>query len=333
MAFTSGVATSISNLMDAFQSFLGSNGWTVNNFSNQGAGKKLHVSKGDVFANLRGYVAEASTIDGSDLVSVSNQNGLWVNLSSAYSGAVAWYKQDDAPYIYVNPPTNSLKNYQITGIVDIATTVNYWFFSYTKSAFIVIENPAGRFSYLSFGELEKTNDYDGGQYCFGKHSSSSAASTINASFVGSVYIGSGTSFGMFYVENVDGSSGWARTIAQPGSAGSEGNIIPMRIGDTMQKMKTIWATAPSSYSSQPVLFPIGLFMTRDGIANVETTPWSLMGMFEKLSFLNIYSLIPGSTYTIGADEYKIFPMHEKVNALPFGAPSTSGSLGFALRSN
>ena len=211
-------------------------------------------------------------------------------------------------------------------------TVNYWFFSYSKSAFIVIEKPSGRFSYLSFGELEKTNDYVGGQYCFGKHRVSADPASVNISFIGSPFLSSGTSSALFYVENVDGSSGWSRALAQP-TLSAAGNIIPMIIGDTMQKMKTIWQTAPSAYSSQPVLFPIGLIMTRDGVNNSATTPFSLMGMFQNLNFINMYGLISGSTYTIGADEYKVFPMHEKANAIPFGSPSTSGNLGFALRSN
>jgi hypothetical protein len=88
MAYDTGSASGVAQLLDALRVFLLAQGWTVNLFGDDGAGKRLHVQKGsDTFVNFRAAVGEF--MGSADLENASTNNALWMNGSTGYNGALA----------------------------------------------------------------------------------------------------------------------------------------------------------------------------------------------------------------------------------------------------
>ncbi len=330
--YTSGAATTLTNLIDAIRVFCVAQGWTNNHYSDDGAGKRLHLSKGSVFVNFRTTANENFSAI-TDLATASNLNSLWVNISTGFdSSATAWYKQTGAINRFISPPSNNNPRYDYTGIVNITGSVTYHLFSFDNQIYVIIENPAGIFHWLGFGSILKIGDWGGGEFLFGKHNSSSSVNTTKTfPFFGQSYAGIGASRGFLRVNSFDSSSGWARTDASLAS----GNYRPERLADSIQKMKTLWEVSPNLFSQKPVLLPISLLMTRD-LANFSTAvPFSLMGILPNIFFINMSGIIPASEYADGTGSiYRVFPFHQKIDELAnTGSSNSTGTLGFAIKSN
>lgn len=329
MAFSSGSAPNITSLIDAIRVFAVANGWANNHYADDGAGKRLHLSKNGCFINFRAAVNETFSAV-ADLETASNGYALWANISTGFAGSgTAWYKQTGA----TNRTVSAAARYQYAGIVGINGAVNYFLFAFTNQLFVVVENPAGFFHWLGFGNISKIGDWNGGAFFFAKHSfNESTANAKTFPFFGNSYAGVGNSRGFLRVEGIDGADGFARTDA----SGATGNYRAERLADSVQKQKTLWEIPPNLYSQKPVLLPISLFMTRDGATfSASTTPFSILGVLPNVYFLNLSGLVPASEYPDGTGAiYRVFPFHQKQDELAATVPNNStGTLGFAILAN
>lgn len=329
MAFTSGNAPNLISLIDAIRVFAVANGWTNNYYADDGAGKRLHISKNGCFMNFRAAVNETFSAV-SDLETASNAYGLWANISTGFTGAgTAWYKQAEA----INRTVSAAPRYQYAGINSINGAVNYYLFAFSDAVYVVVENPAGVFHWLGFGTISKIGDWTGGAFFFAKHTfSESNAAAKSFPFFGNSYAGQGSSRGFLRVEAVDASTGWARTDA----SGATGNYRAERLADSVQKMRTLWHVAPNMNSSKPILLPVKILMTRAGATfSASTTPPSIFGFLENIFFMNLGGLIPASEYPDGTGAiFRIFPFHQKQDEIAAQSPNFStGTLGFAIRAN
>jgi hypothetical protein len=338
MAYASGTATTVNNLLDALRVFLLANGWTVNLYGDDGlgSGKRLHVQKGsELFFNFRSCSGEnpynGTTI--TDLEIAQNLFALWFNPSTGYDAAERWYRQPGATYTFTNPPTNTLRQYRYLGITALNASVNYWLFSFNDCVYMVVENPTGRFNWLGFGGVSKINDWSGGALCFAKHIPGAVdGSTKTVGFIGSSYGGQGASRGFLRLVGVDGLSGWATTEAI--NAAGAGSLIVPRVGDSFQKMQSLWLPAPNLFNSQSVLMPIEIICSRDGANFTTSTPFSSFGILDGLYFVNIRALAPAGLFSVSTDDFRVFSFHEKADEVPFSPPNNSaGNLGFALKTN
>jgi hypothetical protein len=52
MTYATGVASTANQLIDAIHTFASANGWTVNGYAADGAGYRLHLNRGDVWADF-----------------------------------------------------------------------------------------------------------------------------------------------------------------------------------------------------------------------------------------------------------------------------------------
>jgi hypothetical protein len=328
MAYQTGTATGGVDLLDKLKDFLVANGWTVNRYDTQGAGKRLQVQYStDVFINMRVFVGEVTSSGGSGSMEANNAftNGLMMNGSTGYASGQDWYNQAGA---YQN--TGGV--YLITGIEGLNAAIpSYSFFAFNACVYVVVEQTAGRFHWLGFGRLEKTDTYTGGQFFFGKHrpatNASTGTTTPTVSFAGDSWAGVGQSRAFLRLAGVDGFTGWAPSE-------SFGRAGEPRCGDTVQKMQSLWQVAPSRFNSLSVLLPVAMICTRDGSNFQDTTPFSIMGYFSGLNFVNIRNLATGAIYSVASDNYKVFSFHEKVDEVPLSFPNfTTGNLGFALKTN
>ncbi len=334
MAFTSGSAANSAALIDAIRAFAVSDGWTNNLFADDGAGKRLHISKDGVFANLRTAVGENFSAI-ADLQQAANSNALWVNLSTGFNSGTAWYKQADAPFRHINPPSNVNPSYVYVGVNGLTGGVNYYLFSFASQFYIVIETPTGLFHWIGFGKIAKIGDWTGGEFLFAKHSTiTSNNSAVNLPFFGSFYNGQGSPVGMIRVNGVDATNGWVNGDVTGGS-GSGGNLRVEKAADGIQKMRMLWEVTPNIISHKPVLLPVNVTMTRNGASVTATTPFSILGYIPNIYFVNLSGLIPAANYSDGAGgNYRIFPFHRKVDEIAMSHPNfSSGTLGFAIPSD
>lgn len=327
MAYSTSTATDVNDALDKLRAFAVANGWTSNNFSTDGSGKKLHLQKGsDLFFNLRSMI---SGNDGQASGTVSQTGAIYINGSTGYSGASAWYTQ--AGTITYNSRKFTVGVNGISGGLS-----SYHFFAFTGSGYDVIyaffEAPAGIFQKIVFGRLD-SSDYGGwtssGQFFFSHQFNdlSTAAATgfiagngsrINSSNFTSPAANEapGAVYG-----TVDAQTAWFWT-----SSANHSTSAP-RCYDSIIPTYSIWNNSPNSFNSRPILIPIHLFVTRSGgTFDYDNTPFSPVGKFPNMYWVNMTDITPGATLTLGSDNFLVLPNYSK------GA-SGSFNFGLAIKSN
>lgn len=321
--YSSGNATSTVNLLNAFRLFLLDAGFTVNRYVDDGAGKSLSVAKGGNFFNFRATANESINVypTVTDVQSANSLYAIWLSPSTGYNAGETWFRQPDAP------KTNGQFSY--CGIGFLTGSMNYHFFAFGNNAFMVVESPTGRFSWLGLGQIAKIGDWGGGQFAFAKHRAGEGnAAASNFSVFGNNWFGSGQNGFFVRINAVDTFTGWASNETPQ----AVNNIVPLRAGDTLQKSTDILEASPNSFNSLALRLPVGMIITRDGSNNLEGTPFSLFGYIDEFYFVNIRFMNPGSIYSIGGVNYKVFSFNVKADEQPFQYPNYSvGNLGFCLR--
>ncbi len=322
--YSSGNAASSANLLNAFRLFLIDAGWTVNRYADDGAGKTLSIQKSGLFFNFRSTQGETINVYPTvqDVEYAQSQTAIWISPSTAFDDSKTWFRQPNAP-------KNNNDQYKFCGIGFLTAAVNYHFFAFGDNAFMIVENPVGRWHWFGIGKLAKIGDWGGGQFVFAKHRSNDGDPNIRAfSFFGANWFGFGQSSFFLRVASIDGFSGWS-THEAPNIAG---NIIGLRAGDTLQKSTTILESSPNAFNSLAIRLPVGVIITRDGANNNDNTPFSLLGYVDELFFVNIRFMNPGAIYSIGNVNYKVFSFHTKIDELAYSYPNYgTGNLGFCLK--
>lgn len=161
MAFQTGTATDIKDLLNDLDVFLTANGWT-NDFDNTAGTLGWYAwSKNNVYV-----VAGFDTVGGAD----GPQMVLWQNTSNDDStdpyNSTGDSGQGPSNILGGNFWTNGRGVYGLTG-----PFVAYWFFEQDSNPayiHVVIEVNTGYFKHFGFGELEKIGDWSGGEYCYGQ---------------------------------------------------------------------------------------------------------------------------------------------------------------------
>lgn len=326
MAHETGSATSVLDLLDKLKDFLVAEGWTVNRYDSPGTGRRLQVQLStDVFFNLRAhsfeFISTTSTAGSCEGNNGVRSYGLFVNGSTGYSSGSDWFNQAGA-----YQDTNSI--YRIAGIEGLSgAIVSYSFFQFDECVYVVVEYPAGRFAWLGFGRLTKTDTYGGGQFFFGKHAPGASVTTNIFPFAGASWAGMAGSRAFLRLVAVDGFTGWAPSfnLARAGEP---------RCGDTVQKMQSLWHVSPNTFNSLSVLFPVAMIVTRDGSTFAADTPFSIMGYLAGLHFVNIRFLVAGESYSVASDTYRVFSFHEQHDETANASPNfTVGNMGFAAKTN
>jgi len=326
MAFTSGSAPTILDLIDALRVFAVAQGWTNNHYGSDGSGQRLHLSKGSCFVNIRACVNETFT-GNTEVFAASSGYGLWVNLSTGFTGSgTAWYKQAGANY----EVSSAVNKYRYSGIMGNNTSVNYWIFAFSDVIYLIVENPSGTYHWLGFGNIQKIGDWTGGAFLFSKHQRSEVVTTKVMPFSYPMYIGLGSAEMLIYVSGFDGLTGYVSAYPV-----GTGNFISYRCLDDIQYKSVLWEVPPNIATGKPIILPVSAIILRDTVFSF-TMPFSIVGKFQELNFINYQGLIPASDYDDGTGAlYKIFPFHQKADTTAIsGTPnSTTGTLGFAIKSN
>lgn len=335
MAYTTGSATDLADLIDKIRIFLtGTAGYTQNAFSVDGTGHRLHVQKNSMFFNLRSFVNETVPNNGA-----ANTYGIMMNASTGYNAGNNWYSQP-GNFTY-NSGTNSF----ITGINNInGAIVAYHFFHFASggdydAVYIIVESPSGTYNRLLFGRIG-TASIGGhwttppeGMFYQGSVAHTNGGYSGALSFFGGTVTGWNTTnpHGALY-GTVDGFTGW-----MSGNFGIAQNLMsPARpqVFDSIVKTSSYWLCSPNTFNSMPPLIPVTINVTRSTGAMGSTTPWSPVGTLPNLYWLNIFNVNPGSDITIaGSDTYKVFPFRKKSSTWTVDPNNGTYRLGFCIKTN
>lgn len=322
MAYQTGSSTGITDLLDKLKLFLEANGWTTNSYITEGSGKRLHTKIGtDTFVNLRALANETFVEDTFNTNSRA-QYSLLGNLSTGYDGTARWQDQPGARF-------NGSTQYLVGGVRDITGSIpTYHFFSCNSAVYVWVEWTAGQYQAFGFGKLDQIGAYTGGQFFFGCATGKEGAGQAipAAANLFGVSNGGNNAYGVIYAQ-VDGDT---RMRSAMGTL-----TLPTdhaRVFDSFTVSPGLAYMTPNAINSLAVLLPVRAFVFRDTSNVFGTSRFSPIGYLPFLYAVNIRSLTPGQTFTLGSDNYIVLPLVQKSGA-NLGTTSTSGYLGVAIKTN
>lgn len=334
MAYSTGTATGIADLLDKLVIFLNANGFTQDSFAVDGTGKRYHGhNAAGLYVNIRSYIGETPTNAFANRFGSTNfiAGSIVANVGTGYNGANPWYNQ-------AGVPVGTSTRYGAAALqFPNAAIPAYHFFSHGTGAsvVVVVEWQAGYYQFLIFGDMTKKGTWTGGHYFGG--SCNGTFSIANGAWNGSTglhhYNGPGllaeypsTAFTneAFIKCAVDSEANDWRWM----NTGQGARPTPSRIGLTnLFRYGLMLHASPNSYNDASVLHPVIVSVFRDTNNSHTGSARSVIGELPKLFYLDITNLIPGQQLAFGGTNYRVFPFAQKKNGTNGGTPDVTGTGG------
>jgi hypothetical protein len=350
MAYSTGTSTGPDDLLDKLRLFLIGTGWSVNKWDDDnttyvawsgliGTGKRLHVQRtatdGTVmYFNLRSvnrgvifgnYYNSTLKVSGKYYSEIT---GIGINGSTGYGGALAWDLQTGGPTNGSGASVGAC----ITEI-SVSTIPAYYFFETGDTVVVVVEYETNKFQFITFGCLEKSGTYTGGQFYFASQCSYYATYRMLADldyserlvFLANLSLSQYGAGAVYH--NADSVAGW-RFLGAAGNStsGYAGFIQGPAIGPYQSPTGAYsiclgayaYTRSPNELNALAVLGQ-ALLMTKraDG-------KFSFIGYPTGIRLCNVEFYAPAEELTIGSDIWKVFPAHTKE------AECTNPHFGFAF---
>lgn len=357
MAYQASTFTGIHDLLDKIKIFLSSNGWTVNlwddditgYYSPSGVdytnGKRLHIQKtaddGTVMyfnfrSVTRGFVFEdyyqnTPQINGRYY---SEIRGIAINGSTGFNAGNSWGYQPGAP---VGSSSKSCGGC----ITELPTsgTNNYFIFQNGDTVTVIVEIDTEVYMMLSFGCLQKSGTWTGGQFY-----TTSCCSYHPSYFYW--YI-SGTTRHEFKIQhlaynlynygssavylNLDSVAAW-RFSGYPGSyisgyaqkinLGGQAPYVSLtgRCGNHLSCFAL--TRCPNDFNGLSVMIPLYVFCLK------ANSRWTFLGTLQDVRAISMSNYTSAQEFTIEADTWKVFPAHRKEEP---GITNLNGNVGLAFK--
>lgn len=308
-AYSTGVPTGPSDLLQKLVAFLAANGWTTNMSQAEGSGWRAHMQKGSIYVNLRAAVNEVASII----------QGYWLAgyVGEWYNSAVGWKAQAGGP---VQSGSSTINGCGIP-LVNAGPYVAYHFFQDDNdNVLVVLERTAGIFSHIGFGTLTKAGAYTGGQYFVGTLVFQDISQTSNNEGISTTtmtpgVMGEANAYPTGYFRaDVDSWTGKWLSLGDSTNAGygwtgkKAGSPIAGQWGVRTEypAYGTNWQNhLTSDMNGKACMMPVQIYAERDA------TPggWSLLGALPSIRFTNATTagFTNGQEETIGTEVWKIFP--------------------------
>jgi hypothetical protein len=153
MAYETGSATGVNDLIGKIKSFLETNDYTINDFSADGTGYRLHVQNGDWYVNMRSGVAEKFIWPyyyyGADNDPLS---GIGIYPSTGFDAEEAWNAQPGYP-VDAGYGVSALVAHGSCVAGLVSTIPAYYFFLDDDGFVACIERNTGEYVWIAFGQL------------------------------------------------------------------------------------------------------------------------------------------------------------------------------------
>lgn len=305
MAYEIGTALNPSDLLDKIRVFLIIQGWTVDAFTVEAPGKRLHMHKGMFYLNAKSSDDSSAPIWATG--GATPQIGL--NVGTGYNPATSWRDQAGVVLNTTNVPVGAAVGLPSGAIVGYRFDYDDTY----KSMVIYVQATTGVWRWIGFGEsLIKAGAWTGGawiassaNYYFSTYTQGPGHNNQLSAYpfgahqdyynVALVYIRADVDA---YVSKwvscspVDGTGKAGSTNVPGGGAPISGNV-PSLVG--------LIDRARNSLNSLSVLLPVQLFAVRDAGG------LSLLGTLPNVYATNITGMVPGQSYQQGVDWFTPFP--------------------------
>lgn len=357
MAYQNGTYSSMHNLLDTVKGFLLNNGWTINLWANDvseiwsraefdySGGKRLHVQKtavdgtvmyfnfrsvtrGVVFKN---YGSQTSLVNGR---LYNEQRGIGINGSTGYDGGQTWSEQPGFP-----KTTGGLSVGGLITEIPASGSNNYWIFQNGDIVTLIVEIDTGVYGWISFGCLQKSGNWTGGQFY------TASVSNYNTSYVywslsfGTRQVGRSIYFAKVYSTDGSGAvyltldtvAAW-RFAHSPGNDnhvykdkinfGAQGPYAGLTDYQSLHFSAFANTRTPNAFNGLTVMIPLYVFVKN------ANNRWSFLGTPESLRAVSLSNYSPADEITYEGDIWKLFPAHRKEES---GTTNLNGNVGFALK--
>jgi hypothetical protein len=332
MAYQTGTPASPVDLLQQMNTFLAANGWTSDKNAADGSGWESHLHNGAVYAHLCATAGSAAFA-----VQAVTGYALFLYLSDGFNGSALWNSQPTNPP-FANGSTNAVG---VGMNLSAGPFSAYYFFTdASNNNFVcVLEKTPGLFEYLAFGtSLKKCGTWTGGPYFLASSAGETAANGAPTPNEAGYNV---TSFcpGAHDADPTGGAAAFVRcdsdsfvgkwipigdvTDPNGGFTGRSGSSSVA--GTNVVPATSIARYATGSYSAgsnpQPFqwmqtsaldgrvnLLPVLWWVGRDG-STYSSGGFSLIGSLPTIFFSNGVGngFVPGAIYTIGSDDYMMFP--------------------------
>lgn len=318
MAYETGTATSVVDLLDKFRLFAVGQGWTSNRDVAAGTGREVAISKGSAYFNFRAWNNESMLVNGT---TTAGKYGITMNGSDGYAGGAAWDRQAGYP---VRGSTTGGDQAHV--MFPLVTTTGpfpaYHFFAPdSKTLYAEVEITTGAFMRFGCGSLDLFNPAapGGGRFCYavtGQHVTNSTATTnwLGADMDSSNYAlefvpfraadfttnNSGTQFASMVRAQFGSFNNWAGSGRAVATAGLQ---MACQGGGCHDKVLR-------DYSPNP-LNGVGVLLPNIVSLNVGDEFLSPIGVIPGQRLMDMTNYLPGDEFTLGSDTWKVFPWYQK----------------------
>lgn len=307
MAYEAGTWLSPSDGLDKIRVFLLAQGWTVDAFTVEAPGKRLHMHKGTFYLNAKSSDDSSALIWNQTNAGAMPQIGF--NVGNGYSGATSW--RDQAGVVKDQATTPIGASIQLPAGAIVGYRFDYD--DLYKSLIVYVQTTIGCWRWGGFGEsLIKAGAWTGGawiassgnyyysSYVWGPgHNNASTAYPFGSN---SDYI---TSTLVYVRADVDAYvSKWVSCSPNDGTGKAGGTNVVGGGGGISADVPSLTALtdrARNTINSLSVLLPIQVFAARDagGV--------SLLGTLPNVYSTNVTGMVAGQSYQQGVDWYTPFP--------------------------
>lgn len=349
--------SSMATFLESLQAFLttagaGNPGWT-----DEAAGGGTHT--GVDTTNGQWAVSKAGAA-GTDTIQIA---GKWNTSSPDYlalyqyfdSAGVGNYNDGVEPGLQTNDSGNGYNGGTYTNAnldneryVRIGNTpIRYWVFTGDIYVYVVVETSANTFVHFGFGQLDKFNDWTGGEFLYGHRIPATGSHVTSADtswlldgflngtgdqlFAATVHIEGMTdspASGKWGVSMVDGQG--ASVLGQDTAGIDRIHIIGgFRCGSHAR----FFGTQPGATSSGLVpSYPLVIYHIDRDISGTSTftNSWAPLGAMPEVRGVSVQNYEAGDTIVIGSDTWYVFPMSTKYVSTIIG---TSGYVGVMYKAN
>jgi hypothetical protein len=324
MAYESGTATSQHDLLDKLRVFAVAAGWTQDGYSADGTGYRLHLHKGSLYFALRS-AADEQVLDayyfGAGYTKVT---GIALTGATGYNGGADWDEQPGAPITNTSNRSWGVCITQVSGAIPA-----YYLFTLGANAIcLVAEYESGKFQWLVFGELDKSaaGTYTGGAFFAASHSAAIASSgfslTAGPFGFGGDAVNYATAGVLLDVDSV--AEDWWPAAQNYDTSGSPIRVVhcngiskwqyTTQISPTSQYQYGLAAplirSTPNAFNALTPLFPIYVTAER------ASSRFSFIGEIPNIRQCNIFNHDAADEIALGADTWKVFPNHSKIDTYP-----------------
>ncbi len=315
MAYQTGSATDLGDLLSKLDVFMVANGWTQDDFddgatvASQGFAQ---WNKNSIHVGVK-WVANAP-----NNMSIHQALG---NAGAVFPGA----HTDDSGNGY-NAAFGSdanLDDERCVNDIGDGPFVSYHFFESDASpayVHVVVEIASETFRHFGWGELEKFNDWTGGEYCYGHFADEATnSSAIDvAAFTPFDGIVNSTNLNArrattIHAEGLPNQTAGEKWLMHLGGVTNDGDVDYQ---DTAGNDKRITF---GGHRGGPVGFSLGPFRSDVSTGHIPMYPWVIflrdfqnnfcyaLGSVPDVRGVDIFNFAPGQEVTVGSDVWVLFP--------------------------